>query len=92
LKLEYNKQSESTMKVAKQWEISLLKWTNICGQYCHEFKACALLVVHLTISNKHKVAVIYELKGHPHKICCVDGCNGNAQNLELKRVSDMPAE
>jgi hypothetical protein len=38
------------------------------------------------------IKVTYELKGHPHKICCVDGFNQNVQNLELTRVSDMPAE
>ncbi len=51
LKMKYNEQNESTIKVAKQWEISLLKWTNICGQYCHEFEACASPVVCLTISK-----------------------------------------
>ena len=88
-KIEYCERNEATAVISKQWEIALLQWTTTRGRYQCKFKCTPEQPI---LCKKRKadsdVVNTMESKRRNHKICCVDGCDGDAS--ELKRVPEYP--
>ena len=88
-KLEYHERNAATMELAKKWKIALMQWTTTRGRYQCQFESTPKQP---TLSNrKRKVDLSVDTscpKTSTHKICCVDGCDGDVS--ELKRVPEYP--
>ena len=90
-KIEYRERNIHTMELAEKWEVALLQWTTARGRSQCSFESITKEPVPCKKRNADSdVNSTRQTKKNSHKICCVDGCDGDES--ELKRVPEYPTE
>jgi hypothetical protein len=100
LELDYNERNKIIVHAADQWKMALLDCASerSGGRQRHQFKTVYdALPTDLEVSNvasmsrKQKAASTHHAK-YSHKICCIEGCQGNNLNAKLIHVCDSLSE